>query len=255
MKSSFKTQGPKVFCASILLVLLLFLSLSIHAQHMQTMEMQVDGEVLMLQEIGGLIVDSDNGVKVDMVLPADQRTEAYKKVDLKTGDLIKMVNGKKVKDVANLAEIYEGLKFGDEVKFGIKRDRQMMIVSMPKADPDDLPGQMMVMTMDAGGPALIMSMVSQGLILIEDENKIVVENVVAQLAEKELSEIPKKGDVLLKVLDKTVENADQLSEILGTVKVGTKVDLIFSHDSKEYSVTYTKSNEEGGPVKKIKIEN
>ncbi len=250
MKSNFKTQSSRIITASTISMLLLILSLPIHAQHMMKMERQVSGEVLMLQEIGGLIVDSDDGVKIDMVLPSDQRTEAYKKTDIQTGDLIKMVNGKKVKDVVQLTEIYESLKFGDELKFGIKRDKQMMIVSMPKANPDDLPGQMMMMTFDSEGPAPILSMVNQGLIMIEDESKIVVQDVIAQLAEKELSELPQKGDVLLKVQDKIVENADQFTELLDNIKIGAKVNLIFSRDKTDYTVTYTKSNNEGGPVKK-----
>ena len=56
-----------------------------------------------------------------------------------------MVNGKTAKKAADLHEVYDKLKTGDEFKLGIKRDNQMFILNIKKADPKDLPQRKIIM--------------------------------------------------------------------------------------------------------------
>lgn len=97
------------------------------------------GDVFEIPEIGGLALQERDQLRVDNVISAENRGKAYKNIDIKNGDIILMMNGKKLETARNASDIYENLKPGDEVKLGIKRGEQMFIVSFKKADPKDLP--------------------------------------------------------------------------------------------------------------------
>ncbi|MFH2037599.1 MAG: hypothetical protein ABIJ45_14460 [Candidatus Zixiibacteriota bacterium] len=254
MKVISKNRKEKLMLTAVIIIFTLMLSVSsVMGQQMMQMKIESEGEVLMLQEVGGLVIDSDDGVRIDMVLPSDQRTESYQKTDLQAGDLIKMVNGKKIENTEQLKEIYEKANFGDEIKFGLLREKKMMIVPLIKANPDDLPGQMMVMTIETDGPPPIMALINAGLILAEAEDNIIVDKVMDKIAEKQLSALPKKGDVLLRIQNQKIENRNQLISIVDNTKVGEKIELVFSNSEKEYPITFTQSEKNDGPLKKVQI--
>ena len=43
-----------------------------------------------------------------------------------------MMNGKRVKSVKDIKAIYESIAIGDEIKFGLKRDGNMMMAALKK---------------------------------------------------------------------------------------------------------------------------
>lgn len=97
------------------------------------------GDIFEIPELGGLVLQEKDQLRVDNVISAEHRGKTYKNVDIKNGDIIMMMNGRKLDKARSASEIYENLKPGDEVKFGIKRGEQMFIASFKKADPKDLP--------------------------------------------------------------------------------------------------------------------
>ena len=74
---------------SVIFVALVMLWLPSQAQVVKTMTLSGEpGELFMLPEVGGIIVKSDDGPKLEMVLPPDHRPENYKTVDIQAGDII-----------------------------------------------------------------------------------------------------------------------------------------------------------------------
>lgn len=96
--------------------------------------------VMIIPEVGGIIKVDGKELRVDRVRPAEARTEAYRGVDLREGDQVLLVNGKRVKTIAALREAYDGAATGSEIKVGLQRGEELLSIAFPKADPKDLPG-------------------------------------------------------------------------------------------------------------------
>ena len=240
---------------SALLVCLLLVVPSVYAQTMKTKSLTLEGsgEIFLLKEIGGIFVESGDSIKVEMVMPAGARAENYQSIDIRAGDLIKMANGKKVISIKMLEGLYDSLAIGDELKLGILRDRQMVIASLTKADPDKLPGKMMVMTGPPGG-GVETALIDAGLLLKETGTGFVVDEAIDNKLVDFTGDTPQKGDALLKIQGHEIKTADELKKVLGQVKEGENVDLILSREGKEISASFIKPKSEGCQTgKKIKI--
>lgn len=197
-----------------------------------------NGEMFMIQEVGGLVTLSDDGVKIEMVMPPDQRPKEFKDVDLMAGDIIKMANGKKIDDVAKIKEIYEALKPGETLKFGINRDGKMMIVSMVKGDPDKMP-KMQVMTVGAGDN-MIPTLIDVGLVLVEKDGKLVVDQAIPEMVKSSPDFTPGKDDILAKINGTMVNNASSLSDAYMKIAVGSKVEMTFERAGEQHIVSFDK---------------
>ena len=108
MKKLWQKKGL-IWSGTVFLILFMFLSLP-QAQVMQTLKFEAgDGDMFMLPEVGGIVVESNAGPQLQMVLPNNHRAKDYKTLDLQVGDIIKMFNGKSMKTVSSLQETYDAL--------------------------------------------------------------------------------------------------------------------------------------------------
>lgn len=217
--------------------------------------------VMFLQELGALIIQDGETISFDFVAPTDNRSEEYRSVDIESGDIIMMVNGKRVKSMKDLKTQYEDAVIGEDIKFGIKRDKKMMIVAFQKADPENAPKQQMMMVtmdddgegtvsttsesgtqvikMEAGSPGNI-TLLDLGLLLGEDDDKLIVTNILPH-ASKILGDVEvSEGDIIKSIQGKSVTSLDKFAELYESIPVGESVSLIFLHDSKEVSVSFTR---------------
>ncbi len=199
-------------------------------------------EVFMLPELGALIGPSPDGLTIMMVMPGDHRAEAYKKTDLKQGDLIKMVNGKGVKTCKDLQAVYDALKVGDELKLGIKRDKGLMIVSLDKADADDLPAQMVMTTSEIGSSDVAATMIDAGILLDEKDGIITVGDVIDAIPVAFEDEKPAKGDVLLEIQGMKVDGSDSIEKLWSEVEPGTKAELTLDRGGREVIVRFLRES-------------
>ncbi len=126
----------KSFFLSILL--LLFIQ-NLSAQMM----IKAEGDVFNLPELSAIIIKQEGKVSVVATM-VRMRPADYKKVDVKQNDQIFMVNGKKIKSVKQLQNMYEDLAIGEEFKMAIKRGDDRKLVSFVKADPKKLPKHKMM---------------------------------------------------------------------------------------------------------------
>ncbi len=97
-------------------------------------------KVMIVPEVGGIVKLDGKELRVDRIQPVESRKEVYRAVDLREGDQVLLVNGKRVKSIEALREAYDGVATGSEVKLGLQRGEELLSVAFPKADPKDLPG-------------------------------------------------------------------------------------------------------------------
>lgn len=207
---------------------------------MKTMTFSAD-DILMLPEIGAMISSQDGVLSVMMVTPVNARDDKYKDVDLQQGDLIKMINGKKMKTVEDIRKLYESLKEGDEIKFGLKRDKGFVMASLLKGD-GKMPEGMMVqtMTVDMGegehemlaesGTALSIegefALLSElGLLLVENKNQIEIKALLPGVAKSSEDEQFSEGDIVLVIAGTEVKTIAEFNKIYDNIEDGQKVQL------------------------------
>lgn len=128
----------RILTATLLLILFSCIGLA------QIKIMAKPGEMFDLQELGAIILLKENKVKVEFVIPEQARHADYRDVDIKANDEIIIVNGKKISTTVELENSYKSLSIGEEVKLGIKRDDNLMLITFKKADPESLPKRKMM---------------------------------------------------------------------------------------------------------------
>ncbi len=211
------------------------------------------GEIGMLREVGGALMEEDGKLKFLMVMSPDQRPAAYKSVNLKQDDILLMFNGKRLKAVADLTKAYEALKPGDEMKLGIRRGADMRIVSMVKADPDDLP-KMQMKTMTVGADdgeswasaetsldgVTLTVLEGSGLLAKQDEDAIVVAMLMPDAKDILGSVEVHEGDRFISLQGKDLTSAEMLGELFDAIPAGDTVTLVLERDDKQYTASFEK---------------
>lgn len=157
-----------------------------------------------------------------MVMPAEVRIKIYKEVDVKKGDLLLMMNGKKIDDVKKADVIYTALKPGDEIKLGLKRGEQMFIASFKKAKPEDLPRGSRVVIRDTDMPKGTVFLPDDGLMLGIEGDKIVIRKKLP-MADNDL----KEGDQLKELNGKEIKTVKDFTISFEKMKPGEKLLMTF----------------------------
>lgn len=231
------------------------------------------GSVTILNELGSIIVADSEGLLVQMAGPKEVRPEKYKDVDLRDGDRIIMLNGKKTTTVQQFEEGYKAIEIGQDVELGIKRDKMMMIVSFPKADPDELPrmrammiseedgkisslenerGNANITTMSSEGMTDIKPLPGAGIITAEKEGDVVVMMVLPNAKEIFKENQLEKDDIILSLQGQEISSAKQFSEEFEKIPVGSNISIKYSRDGKTGETAFTKQEVSG--AMKLKIE-
>lgn len=222
----------------------------LQAQHQKTM-MFKPGEVTIVQGINAVIKADSNGLAVVMVPPKDKLSKEYQEIDLKNDDKVIMCNGKKVSTIADLEAQIEKVEIGSAISFGVKRGKEMMIVSFPKADPNTSNKMMMMTTtVDDGGGDFETSimkdgveykdvvMVNVGCLLKDINEKAEVIDVLPEFAGIMKGGKLQEGDVIISVNGKKNLNSKQISNQMNSVKIGETVSIVALRDSKEITITF-----------------
>lgn len=201
------------------------------------MRMMKPGDVFILQETGAVIVSADSNLKIDLIAPGDQRPEGYRAVDMKRDDEILMLNGKKLTSIKDLKDGYEALAIGAEVKLGIRRDRQLMIVSFVKCDPEKLPKREVRLSAPEGGgggasfvtlggaDGKVAAFPDLGIIVKADGDRVIVAHVLPNAKENFQALSLKEGDEILELAGTKVVSVGDFELRYGKIAVGDFVAL------------------------------
>jgi S1-C subfamily serine protease len=182
---------------------------------------RIEGGGFAIPEVDAIVTKTGKDLKVDGVAPAGSRRDQYKNVDLQAGDIILMVNGKRVKTIAELSAAHAAAAEGSEVKLGIQRGQQMMYVAFPKADPRDLPKRTIRIVTDGEEGTQVFPAV--GVILKEQENAVVIQDIIEMenTAVKGLD--VRKGDTIRSINGKRVSTLGSYSAIFDAIAIGERV--------------------------------
>lgn len=215
---------------------------------------------LMIREIGAITEMSDEGLRVVMAMPGEARPEAYRDLDVRKDDVILVVNGKRIRELATARDLIDNAAPGDEIALGIDRGGRSVIVRFPKADPASLPDKMvfngsggghgravesrMMIQGDGGdltpvmGLGVILESVSSG----EDgEPETVKVTAVLPIGETQLAE----GDILKSVGGEPVVSAAAVADAVDAADVGAEIALVVLRGDEEVAVSQPKSAARG----------
>ena len=191
-----------------------------------------------IPETGALVVKDGSDLKVRFVPPAGNRPEKYRSVDLQEGDQILLVNGKRVKTIAELKKAHADTPVGETFKLGIKRGEELMIVSFEKADPKDLP-KMNTRIVTSGGEGTEV-LPAVGVMLVEKGKGVVIDKIlpVETSAVKGLD--VKEGDIILSINGNAVSSLKEFVSFYDNLAVGDPVEWKTRRSGNAISVSFAK---------------
>jgi C-terminal processing protease CtpA/Prc len=204
------------------------------------------GELFDIPELGAIVTKPDSGnLKVEHVMPPEARPKAYADVDIKSGDQILVMNGKRVKTIKEIEAQYKAVPVGGEVKLGIQRGEDMMISRFAKADSSDLPKRKMMIITSDGSLGDIRPLPNLGVIIGKGKEGVVVkemlENAVKPLTEAGV----KAGDRLVSINGKELKTLDDFTREFTAVAPGSKMTWIVAHSGKNVSLSLVRPEPQG----------
>lgn len=203
------------------------------------------GDLFEIPELGALVVKGDSGnPKVENVMPPEARPKAYTDVDVKSGDEILVLNGKRVKTVKEIEQLYNSIPTGEEVKLGIQRGEEMMISRFAKADPKDLPQRRIVMNTN-GQDGDIRPLPSLGIVLGKGKEGVIIKEIADNPAKAFTDAAIKPGDRLVSINGKAISNLDDFSKEFLAVPPGTKMTWIVAHGGKDLTLSLVRPEPRG----------
>jgi len=203
--------------------------------------MTPDGEndVVVLDELGVAVgvMPGEEGLSVLMLLPGAAEPE----VEVKRGDLVLMIDGKRVRDVAALREAYEAAGIGNTVKVGFRRGDQRFLAAFERREAEGHGGERMVMIGATGtGAGEMEPLIEFGVLLAEQDGRVVV------AMEMPMDEVSlAKDDVIRSVNGTDVTTLEGFREAYSALDVGAQIDLVVSRGDAEISATRDKSERRG----------
>ncbi len=194
---------------------------------------------LMLQEFSAMLLFDNDEVKVEMRMG---QGEAEPGIDrLERGDVIIMMNGKRIKDIEGLRTLYESVEKDAEIKIGVRRGNERFILNAIKGNVPEGGGMRMVMSMDTDGDGPPTSIVPEmGALLIDRDGSVVVERVIPPMLPDELKTADIEGFSIKKLNGKSPKSAEEVQTTLEALEVGAEISITFEKDGDEKTIIYTK---------------
>jgi len=183
-----------------------------------------------------LVTADGKTLTVRFVSPPPNRTEPYRNVDLREGDVVLMINGKRVRTVAEITSAYAATPVGAELKIGVERGKEMLIASFAKADPKDLP-QMKVMIRQEGGEGVEL-FPAVGVSLVEQGKKVVIKEVLPLETSAVHRLDVKAGDVIVSLNGWSVSSLKAYVEKFDAIAVGAPVEWKTERNGRQLTISF-----------------
>ena len=225
-----------------LLSLLALFSGVAHCQEPKTFTRTFSSDdAALLREANALVVPKEGGLVVDMILGNSDAAAS----ELKKGDKILMANGKKVRTVKELQELYKTTTVGMEMKLGAERDGNLFIVKFTRKSDEELnaAGGGRVMRFEAKEGERILP--ALGLRVMTEKKQAVVSGTLPNAGRNFTSYTPAEKDVIVSLNGKSVSSAEGFDESYTSLKEGTDVTIVFERNGKSTTVTFPKPKAAG----------
>lgn len=196
-----------------------------------------EADIVVLRELGVVagVEEASGDLQVLVVLP-----DAEPEVPLERGDLLLMIDGKRVRDTAAVREIYEAAEVGAVIKVGFRRGDERFLASFEKEEEE--PGAVRMMVV--GGPGSeggdMQPLMEFGVILQERDGAVVV-GMQMPVDEPALLE----DDVLKSINGRQISSLADFREAYGALAVGDDVALLAMRGDEEIASTRTKQEQTG----------
>ncbi len=234
----------KIAKLSILLLPLftLFPQLS-NAQQMRTMSFDASTSI-MLQEFQTMLVTEDDIVKVELRMGRDEATPGVDR--LEKGDVILMMNGKRIKDIDGLRELYDGIEKGSDIKIGVRRGEERFILSAIKGDVPEGASRM-IMTFDSDSedgeqPVIVPSL---GILLTNSESDVRISSIIPPMIADDLKSLELEGYIIALFNNEKPESATDLKDKIEAIAIGDSMSFTFEKDGDEMSLSFAKKAPKG----------
>jgi S1-C subfamily serine protease len=206
----------------------------------QVRMMGSDGEndVVMVGELSVVVgvVPGDDELSVIAVLP-----DADPDLEVKRGDLLLMVDGERVRDVAAFRAAYEGTEIGDTVKVGFRRGDERFLASFEREQAEQGGRRVMMI----GGPGHDMGDMQPlhefGVILGEKGDDVVVS---MQLPMDGVS--LEEGDVVKSINGQAIASLADFRATYESLDIGGEIALVVARGDEEVAATRSKSDAPAG---------
>jgi PDZ domain-containing secreted protein len=228
----------------------------------------VQGQPCSLDELGAVVAQVENEFKVLFVMEPAQRLKAYQNVDLRAEDRLLMVNGTKLASIEQLRGLLDSAAVGSTLQLGIRRDKDMQIVSYAKADPASLPKVTRKFVTMEGGPEgpktteqtftsaegggeTVAILRGAGVIVRQAEGHLAVLYLMPLSASIEALAGLKEGDHVVSLQGQKAESLDGLESIWNGLATGDPVKLVCRRDDVEHTYEFPKpdaSKDQGGAM-------
>lgn len=194
-------------------------------------------DAVIIRELGAVITTKDEKLTVDIILGNNEKQSS----DIQKDDLILMANGKKVKSVKELRELYDNATAGEEIKIGLKRGENLMIAKFTKKSAEELNkeghGQMVIKMDGDDGDKVLPAL---GLIITSKGKNAVVKGILPNAGKNFTAFVPKENDVIVSINGAKVSSAEEFDEAYTELNEGDKVTIEFSRDGKNSKETFSK---------------
>jgi S1-C subfamily serine protease len=201
----------------------------------------IQGEgIVPLPEVGAIIAAEKGALVVKMIAPPERRIEKYRAVDLLEGDVITFVNGTRVKTSPLLEKALDAVHPGEELKLGVQRGAQMMIVSFLRAKPEELPQRQMTFRREVADNDSTAAFPAVGVLLVTRQQGVVVDRLLdipgAALNAGQIT----KGDVIKSVNGTQVKTVKEFESTYMHIAVGAEVTFELLKGKERATVKFAK---------------
>jgi S1-C subfamily serine protease len=214
----------------------------------QITRLEITGDHYMIQGLGALITGAADTARIQFIPQSNQRPEEFRNVNMETGDLLAMLNGKKVASVKDFEARYEAIVTGADVKIGIKRGTQLVMASFKKPDAANLPKgmQMVAMTADGpdanggDGPAGDIVLSAAGIGVGGADGKPAIVAVFPPQGKGITGDKPESGDIITNINGTAVATVEAFKTEMDKHPMGSDVTLSLSRKGATKQFTFTR---------------
>ena len=209
----------------------------VHKDRPQVIKTSADN-IFLLRELGAMITIDGKNIKVVNVAPPERRPPAYKDVELREDDDVIMVNGRHVSGVNDLRKVYDGLRVGEEFKLGVRRENQMRLVSVTKADPKDLP-QMQMRIVKKGGEDEDGLFPAVGVVIKPKGRSLIINEILPGENAVRNADV-KAGDVITSMNGKHYASLNEYTKAFDELEPGKPVAWELTRGTAIHTITFPK---------------
>jgi S1-C subfamily serine protease len=231
------------------------LILATPAMALQTQMNMVTMELFEIPELGAEIADEGAGPKIMRAVPPEGRLDAYKSVDIQTGDMVMSANGSQIKTMDDLRAVIDAAGVGDTVRLALKRGTKFSLAAYVVADADLTDEAVKISTAywkdhpDVGGGRRMVKMSVGEDVVPWIDLAVLLTDGDAGVTVKERIEMPKfvtedvaldAGDIITTLQGESVKNCESFITAYGAIEIGQNVALKVKRSGATVDLTFTK---------------